>query len=128
MSDNNLPAGTIGWIDLTVQDARKIKDFYHQVVGWQPDEVPMGDYADFNMKSPETGQPLAGVCHARGINAALPPYWLIYIVVENLDHSINNCKKLGGKIIVGPKSMEGHGRYAVMQDPAGAYSALFEKS
>ncbi len=127
MSENKMPIGSIGWIDFTIEDAPAIRDFYSQVVGWQPEEVAMGKYADYNMNSPENGQPMAGICHARGVNETFPPVWLIYIVVKNLDESLDRCQVLGGKIISGPKTMEGQGRYAVIQDPAGAYSALFEE-
>ena len=60
--------GTIGWIDLTVPDADRVRDFYAEVVGWHPEPVDMDGYSDFVMKSPG-GAPAAGVCHARGTNA-----------------------------------------------------------
>ena len=62
--------GTITWQDLTVGDAEALRDFYAAVVGWTPEPVKMGDYADFTMKA--DGEPIAGVCHARGHNAGLP--------------------------------------------------------
>jgi predicted enzyme related to lactoylglutathione lyase len=70
---------------------------------------------------------MAGICHTRGVNKTLPAVWLIYIVVQNLDESLIHCQNSGGKVISGPKTMEGQGRYAVIQDPAGAYAALFEE-
>jgi predicted enzyme related to lactoylglutathione lyase len=66
------------------------------------------------------------VCHARGTNAGLPPHWLVYITVADLDQSISTCKDLGGEVIVGPKGMGSHGRYCVIRDPAGAVAALIE--
>ena len=78
------------------------------------------------MNAPESGDTIAGICHTRDSNADLPPQWLIYITVENLDQSISSCKELGGKVIAGPKSMAGYGRYCVIEDPAGAVAALFE--
>ena len=69
-------AGTIIGFDLTVPDAEAVRDFYAAVVGWQPEPFDMGDYADYFMTSPATGDTVAGVCHARGGNAGLPPQWL----------------------------------------------------
>ena len=46
-----------------------------------------GGYADYCMNEPESGQTIAGVCHARGVNANLPPQWLLYITVANLETS-----------------------------------------
>jgi predicted enzyme related to lactoylglutathione lyase len=125
MSDKNPEIGSITWFDLTVPDAEGVRDFYHEVVGWKPSPVSMGDYDDFNMNTPESGKTITGICHARGGNAHLPPQWLIYITVEDVDESARRCVELGGKIITEPKDMEGYGRYCVIQDPAGAMAALF---
>jgi len=78
------------------------------------------------MHSPSSGDAVAGVCHERGPNAGLPPQWLMYITVEDLDRRMSRCRELGGQIIAGPKSMSGHGRYCVIRDPAGAVAALIE--
>ena len=126
MAENKLPVGSIAWMDLTVPEASELKEFYKRVVGWQTSEVSMGDYSDYNMNSPESGQPMAGVCHSRGVNREIPPYWMIYIVVADINESLSHCRELGGTVISGPKSMTGHGTYAFIQDPAGAYCALFE--
>jgi len=78
------------------------------------------------MNSPEDGATKAGVCHSRGVNAELPPCWLVYITVSDLDASIGRCRELGGKVISEPKDLGPAGRFCVIQDPAGAYAALFQ--
>jgi len=118
--------GTIAWTDLAVPDAEPLARFYESVVGWRPEPVSMGDYDDLNMVSPATGQPAAGICHARGSNSDLPPVWLIYILVEDLEKSLAACKNKGGKVLVGPKGMGPGSAYAVIQDPAGAVAALYQ--
>jgi predicted enzyme related to lactoylglutathione lyase len=117
--------GTIGWIDLTVENAATIRDFYSQVVGWRPDSVDMGSYSDYTMCSPADGEPRAGVCHAQGANTGLPSAWLIYIVVTDLDESMQKCVELGGQVVSGPRTM-GTNRYCIIQDPGGAPCALYE--
>ena len=116
--------GRIAWTDLTVKDAPAIRDFWAQVAGWSPDEVSMGEYADFNMRDAE-GRPAAGVCHARGSNADLPPVWLSYVSVADLDVSLEAAVRLGGEVAVDPRGPVG-GRMAVVRDPAGAMLALWE--
>jgi uncharacterized protein len=127
MSDTKKDIGTVGWIDLTVPDAEKIRDFYNKVTGWKADPVPMGDYDDFCMIPPNLSDPVAGICHAQGTNKGIPPQWVIYITVENLDESMAACKELGGEIIVGPKNMENKSRYCIIKDPSGAVAALYQK-
>ncbi len=117
--------GTVGWIDLTVPDAESLRDFYREVVGWETQEVDMGGYADFSMLA-ANGAASAGVCHARGVNQGIPPVWMIYINVDDLQASLEACRGSGGEVLSEIRSMGGHGRYAFVRDPAGAPFALFE--
>jgi uncharacterized protein len=118
--------GTIGGFDLTVPDAESVRDFYAAVIGWQSEPFDMGGYADYFMKSPETGAIAAGVCHARGVNADLPPQWLAYIIVADLDASLQRCIEMGGAALTEIKGSEGESRYCVIRDPAGAVLALMQ--
>lgn len=117
--------GKVGWIDITVDDAKRLRDFYANVVGWKPEEVSMGDYSDFNMTMPGSGEPAAGICHALGSNADLPSGWLIYIIVEDVTQSAAACAENGGKLLVEPRSLGG-GSYCVIRDPSGAVAALYQ--
>jgi len=122
---NKQTPGAIAWIDLTVKDAPAIRDFYANVTGWTAAGVPMGDYEDFCMNA-EGGQTVSGICHARGENRHMPPVWMIYILVEDLDSAIERCLAGGGKVRVPTRSMGSQGRYCVIEDPAGAMAALYE--
>ena len=126
MPEQSAPApGQIGWIDLTVPNTEAVRDFYSAVTGWTPAPVAMGGYEDYCMNAPSSGLSVAGVCHARGENAELPPVWLIYITVASLDESMRQCVARGGRVRVAPRSM-GQARYSVIEDPAGAVAALYE--
>ena len=117
--------GKVGWIDMTVDDAGALKDFYANVVGFKPEPVDMGGYSDFNMTMPASGEPVAGICHARGSNAELPPGWLVYFIVDDVDASARACVDAGGKVLVEPRGLAG-GRFCVIEDPAGATAALYQ--
>jgi hypothetical protein len=122
MSDN---IGKIGWIDMTVDDAGGLRDFYQQVVGWKVEDTSMGDYDDYTMMSPGDGEAVAGVCHARGSNAGQPGGWMIYITVADVDASAATCIEKGGKLVVEPRGLAG-GRFCVIEDPNGAVAALYQ--
>ena len=47
------------------------------------------------------------------------------ITVEDLDHSLEHCQRLGGSVVAPPRSYGG-GRYCVIKDPAGAVCALYQ--
>lgn len=130
MSESSAPLpvpipGTIGWHDLTVPNAVEVRDFYEAVVGWRSQAVDMDGYEDFGMAAGSDGTPVAGVCHARGVNSGLPAQWLIYIHVTDLEASLSECRRRGGAVVVGPKELAG-GQFAVIRDPAGAVAALFQ--
>lgn len=117
--------GKIGWIDISVEDASGLRDFYATVVGWKSEEVSMGEYSDYSMLMPESGDAVTGICHARGSNAALRGGWLIYIIVEDVEKSAAACRANGGKVTVEPRDLAG-GRFCVIEDPSGAVAALYQ--
>jgi len=125
MNDDQ-PAGTIVWTDLTVENADVIRDFYGEVVGWKHEPVDMGGYDDYNMEPPRGGAAMAGICHARGANDNLPAQWLLYVNVEDIDSSIRRAVELGGHLVDGPRKM-GKNRFCVIRDPAGAVIALISE-
>jgi predicted enzyme related to lactoylglutathione lyase len=121
-----VPLGTIVHLDLTVPNAEAIRDFYADVAGWRAEPLDMGGYSDFVMLASDGATPAAGICHARGENADLPPQWIPYITVADLDASLARCQAGGGAIVSGPKG-EAPGRYCIIRDPAGAVIALMEQ-
>jgi predicted enzyme related to lactoylglutathione lyase len=113
--------GQVGWLDLSVPNAEEIRDFYSAVVGWKSSAVSMGSYDDYNMRAEGVQEPVAGICHAHGQNG-LPPVWLIYITVSDLDQSLKACEARGGQSISDIRSGD-WGRFVVIRDPAGAACA-----
>jgi hypothetical protein len=88
MSDNEeVTVGAIEWCDLTVSDAENVKDFYCSVVGWDSSAASMGEYDDFSINLPKTGDTVAGICHARGDNSDMPAQWLVYVRVRDVTES-----------------------------------------
>lgn len=119
--------GKIFHTDLTVPNAEEVSRFYSSVVGWVRTGVDMGGYDDYQMATP-SNEPGAGICHTRGFNADLPPQWLVYIPVANLETSLNTCRELGGEVLTPVKSLGDTMNYAVIRDPAGAVCALVEET
>jgi predicted enzyme related to lactoylglutathione lyase len=99
MGEEKIAVGEIIWRDLTVEDAPAVRDFY--------------------VRLRQTGEVVAGICHARGENADLPPVWLLYVRVADVDASVERCLALGGKVLDGPRAV-GSSRFCAIQDPAGA--------
>ena len=118
--------GKIGWLDLTVENAEEIRDFYQSVVGWDTSAVSLGDYDDFCVHPPGDENPIGGICHKRGANSSMPSQWMVYITVDDLDKSMEECERRGGNIVVRDRDMGPYGRLSVLQDPAGAFLAIIQ--
>lgn len=121
--------GRILWLDLTTRDATRTRDFYRNVIQWDVRDVEMKDgdarYADYNMLD-ESGAPAAGVCHARGTNADLPPVWMLYLPVGSLEESMRRAEEEGGGLVRTARNSKGETQYAIVQDPVGAVFALVQ--
>lgn len=118
--------GAIEWLDMTVPNALDVRDFYQKVIGWTCTSVPMGGYDDYCMNTPEDNQTVSGICHKQGPNTHIPAGWIPYITVANLDLSLQQCQECGGQMLGEVRTMGTQGRYAFIQDPAGAVCALYE--
>jgi hypothetical protein len=116
--------GRIVWWDLTVPDAEAVRDFYGEVVGWSWKPHSMGGYDDYDIQLPGSEETVTGICHRRGANADIPSAWLPYVRIADVDAAARRAAAKGGRILAGPRAM-GAGRFAVIQDPAGAKLALF---
>jgi uncharacterized protein len=126
VTDQRPQPGTIIWHDLTVPDASALRDFYAEVTGWRPEAVQIHDHDDYNMIRGDDEQPTAGICHAIGELADLPPQWLMYVVVADIEQSATRCKALGGRLITQPGDDGLGGKFCVIQDPAGAVMAIIQ--
>lgn len=129
-STDDAPAphvGRIVWLDLTVPDASSACDFYGSVVGWSTEEVEMeasGErYSDYALCTLD-GTSVAGICHARGVNASVPPVWLIYLPVGDLQESLERVVAEGGEVVRATARTNGEPDHALIRDPVGVYLAL----
>ena len=69
---------------------------------------------------------MAGICHAHGMNAGLPPVWMIYLPVGDLTESLRRAKEEGGEVVKMMKGEDGKTLYAAVRDPVGASLALLQ--
>jgi len=133
MYGNNI--GDMAWMDLSVLNAEQVKNFYQKLFGWQSKAVNMscGDetYVDFAMSSKQTEPAtdnnfVTGVCHAKGANEDMPPVWLPYFLVADIELAVATVQKESGELVTEIKTM-GDDKYVVIKDPSGAQCALYQK-
>jgi hypothetical protein len=55
----------------------------------------------------------------------MPPNWVVYFMVADLDASLATLKGLGGAVVMGPMEIE-PGRFAVVADNVGAVFSILQ--
>ena len=118
--------GALTWTELTTNDTKKAEQFYTNLFGWKSkagNDVGM-EYTEFYVGS----TPGAGMMDAKnlGPNANVPPNWMPYFQVSDVDATARKASELGGKLFVPPSDIPKVGRFAVVQDPQGAVFAIFK--
>jgi uncharacterized protein len=116
--------GTLCWADLSTSDPARAEQFYSRLFGWQfmRDEKDPSGY--LHIKNGE--QFIGGIPPAAQRQPGVPPHWLAYFQVDDVDVTANKAKEMGAKLFLPPMSMAGVGRFSVIADPQGAVFAIFK--
>lgn len=114
--------GALCWADLNTREPERAKQFYEELFGWKITAGRDGDYLHIRNGDDFIG----GIPPAGFSNPYVPPHWLAYYQVEDVNASAQNIAALGGKLHFGPESMENVGRFAVASDAEGAAFAIFK--
>jgi predicted enzyme related to lactoylglutathione lyase len=113
--------GALCWADLSTTDQYTAATFYAELFGWTL--VP-GEGGYLHLKNGETF--IGGIPAIHQTAPNVPPHWMSYIQVADIDGATAKAGELGAKICLSPMSVGTVGRMAVLADPQGAVMALFE--
>ena len=116
--------GQFTWYELTTPDVAAAKQFYPKLTNWG---VQAFDH-DYTMFT--SGAPVAGIYQlsAEMAQQGVPPNWMAYVAVDDVDAAIAKATSLGGAVMHGPMEVPGTGRFAVMRDPQGAVFGIYRAS
>jgi len=118
--------GTLVWADLSTPDAKRASEFYSGLFGWQIAADPKDPSGYMHIKNGEHF--IGGVPPAAHRQPGVPPHWMAYFQVDDVDATANKAKELGAKLYLPPMSMEGVGRMSVIADPQGAAFSIFKSA
>lgn len=126
-TQTDIKVGTFCWTELLTPNVEAAKKFYSELIGWKTTEEDMGG-ASYTFLTTPDGEQVGGMMQMDGPQwEGIPPHWMPYIMVENLDDSAQKVTDLGGKVKVPPTDIP-PGRFCVIEDPTGAAIALFQSS
>ncbi len=117
------PVGAFCWSEHMSPDPAAAAKHYQSLFGYgvkETDMGPMGTYRILTRGDRQTAgimkQPQPGV----------PPSWLHYVHVSDVDASTRNAKEIGGQVFMQPMDIPNIGRFSVIADTTGGVVALFK--
>lgn len=119
--------GTFCWADLTTTDQDAAKAFYSDLLGWEAEDMPVGDGVVYSVMR-VSGKDVAAISPQpqQQREAGVPPAWNSYVSVQSADADAGRAKELGATVHAPPFDVTDAGRMAVIQDPQGAFFILWE--
>jgi predicted enzyme related to lactoylglutathione lyase len=108
--------GAFCWYELATNNANAAKSFYTGLFGWGVG----GNEQYCEWKSGE--QSIGGMMEIQDV----PPNWLPYVMVADINTATDKAKELGGQVLMEPQAAGEYGMFSVFLDPQGACFAMFQ--
>ncbi|HKA87110.1 MAG TPA: VOC family protein [Haliangiales bacterium] len=122
-ADEPATHGRFFWNELHTSDPPKALAFYETVLGFSHRALGMGPAGTYHVLSRGGVDRGGATGHLPG---GVPPHWLPYVFVDDVDPTIARARKLGATISTGPEDIPGIGRFGVLADPTGARLAVMK--
>lgn len=117
--------GEFCWNELMTSDSAAAAEFYTEVFGWKIlDEMNMGAAGVYRLFG--IGEERLGGMMTSTKGAPMPPAWIYYTEISNLDAALMRATQKGAKVMNGPMDVPTGGRIAQLTDPQGAMFALHQ--
>lgn len=127
MSDDTLH-GRFVWYELLTSDPGAATGFYTELIGWETAEWGEGEnpYVMWTTDGTPEGS-IGGVIPLpeEAKKAGAPPHWLPYVGTSDIEATVSEAEKLGGKVMVALTEIPTVGRFAILSDPQGAVFSVF---
>jgi predicted enzyme related to lactoylglutathione lyase len=119
--------GEFCWGELATSDHEAAFRFYSELFGWKKlsdfDMGPGGKYLIYGV-----GDVRLGGMFTKPKEMAMPPAWIYYAQVADLDAAVARAKAKGAKLLNGPMEVPGGAHIAQLTDPQGVFFALHEEA
>ena len=109
--------GAMCWNELITNDVETANAFYSAVLGW--DYYGDEHYTHITNRGRNNGGMLQ--------MADMPPCWMVYFHVADIDAGVERVKELGGAVAVPKHEIPDGGWWSVVTDPAGAHFYIMQQ-
>lgn len=108
--------GAMCWNELATRDLAAAQKFYGELLGWTFGED--GETGYHYIKN--NGRMNGGMMEMDDTWGDVPPNWMVYFSVPDIEATVKKAEELGGKVHVPPTDAGSTGRFSVIADPTGA--------
>ncbi|WP_045115538.1 VOC family protein [Plesiocystis pacifica] len=114
----NVP-NSMSWNELATTDVPGARKFYGELFGWTYSEQDMGQFVYTSIAAGRRSN--GGIVPMVGEQwQGIPPHWMTYFSVADVDATAKAIEEAGGKICVPAIDIPQVGRFAVVNDAQGA--------
>ena len=120
------PPGEFCWVELATSNLDAGRDFYTKLLKWTVRDGSMGGMTYHIFQSDGNDAAAAYTLMKEQTEQGVPPNWLPYVAVRDVQETIAKAKELGGQILAGPCEVGDLGSLGVIKDPQGAVFAIWQ--
>ncbi len=118
---------SLTWVELASGDIAASTKFYNEVFGWGSQTAPMGDSGEYTLFLLGDQQAAGGYAKEGVLPDEVPPHWLPYFAVADIDAFVEKANELGGTAS-GVMETDEAGRFTIVNDPQGAVFGAIQES
>jgi hypothetical protein len=118
-------SGKFVWVELYTRDIASSKSFWCELVGWTSEAMLEGENGGYTMLG-NPGNMCCGLMSMDMLPEGVPPHWLGYLSVTDVDASTRTVLASGGKVFKEPFDVPTVGRISIVADKDGAAFGLFK--
>ncbi|HUQ62263.1 MAG TPA: VOC family protein [Acidimicrobiales bacterium] len=117
------PPGTPSWVDLGSPNAEEAAAFYGGLFGWTAAMDPRPEAGGYGMFTLQ-GKNVAGL--GPQMNPDHPPFWNVYVTVDDAAETLAKASAAGGEAVMGPMPVFDAGTMGIIKDSAGSFVSIWQ--
>jgi predicted enzyme related to lactoylglutathione lyase len=119
--------GALTMNELATRDLQGAELFYGHVFGWDFEPLEIEGRVQYGFFKLD-GRTVASVLPmGDAFPAEVPPHWVPYFGIDDLDGALELARRLGAQVLAGPNPVP-EGRFVALRDPHGAVFSIWEGS
>ena len=127
--------GMFCWNEYLTKDGEKAKNFYASTLGWEFEEMKVGDFVDQGEQIGtywlvrKSGKLVGGLFELKHADLGhIPDHWMAFVSVDDVTASLKSATDNGGTVIRNELDVPDVGRFGIVKDSCGAVFGMITPS